>query len=60
MPGNGYPVRLLLPGYQGNMNVKHVRRIKLIDQPAMSDEAKLTRDEVGRHSTAYGAGHYYG
>src|SRR5437764_1588613 len=31
MPANGYPVRLLLPGYQGNMNVKHVRRIKLID-----------------------------
>src|SRR5262249_28052683 len=22
MPGNGYPMRLLLPGYQGNMNVK--------------------------------------
>src|SRR5262249_59798235 len=20
MPGNGYPMRLLLPGYQGNMN----------------------------------------
>jgi sulfane dehydrogenase subunit SoxC len=36
MPGNGYPMRLLLPGYQGNMNIKHVRRIKLIDQPAMS------------------------
>ncbi len=35
-PGNGYPMRLLLPGYQGNMNVKYVRRIKLIDQPAMS------------------------
>ncbi|MFL6798863.1 MAG: sulfite dehydrogenase [Xanthobacteraceae bacterium] len=35
-PGNGYPMRLLLPGYQGNMNIKHVRRIKLIDQPAMS------------------------
>ena len=36
MPGNGYPMRLLLPGYQGNMNVKFLRRIKLIDQPAMS------------------------
>lgn len=34
MPGNGYPMRLLVPGYQGNMNVKHVRRIKVIDQPA--------------------------
>jgi sulfane dehydrogenase subunit SoxC len=36
MPGNGYPMRLLLPGYEGNMNVKFVRRIKLIDQPGMS------------------------
>src|SRR6266550_7450733 len=36
MPGNGYPMRLLLPGWEGNMNVKHVRRIKLIDQPGMS------------------------
>ena len=36
MPGNGYPMRLLLPGYQGNMNVKYVRRIKAINQPAYS------------------------
>jgi sulfane dehydrogenase subunit SoxC len=36
MPGNGYPMRLLLPGYQGNMNVKYLRRIKAVDQPAMS------------------------
>lgn len=36
MPGNGYPMRLLLPGFQGNMNVKFVRRIRVIDQPAYS------------------------
>jgi sulfane dehydrogenase subunit SoxC len=36
MPGNGYPMRLLLPGYQGNMNVKYLRRIKVVDQPAMT------------------------
>src|SRR6202035_1515622 len=36
MPGNGYPMRLLLPGYEGNMNVKFLRRIKLVEQPAMS------------------------
>jgi len=34
MPGNGYPMRLLLPGYQGNMNVKFLRRLKAVDQPA--------------------------
>ena len=36
MPGNGYPMRLVLPGYEGNMNVKFLRRIQLVDQPAMS------------------------
>jgi sulfane dehydrogenase subunit SoxC len=36
MPGNGYPMRLLVPGYQGNMNVKFLRRIKAINQPAYS------------------------
>src|SRR3954471_11126876 len=36
MPGNGYPMRLLVPGYQGNMNVKFLRRIKAVDQPAYS------------------------
>jgi sulfane dehydrogenase subunit SoxC len=36
MPGNGYPMRLLLPGWEGNMNVKYLRRLKLVEQPAMS------------------------
>jgi sulfane dehydrogenase subunit SoxC len=36
MPGNGYPMRLLLPGYEGNMNIKYVRRIKLLAEPAFS------------------------
>jgi sulfane dehydrogenase subunit SoxC len=36
MPGNGYPMRLLLPGYEGNMNIKYLRRIKLLPEPAFS------------------------
>jgi sulfane dehydrogenase subunit SoxC len=36
MPGNGYPMRLLLPGFEGNMQVKFLRRLQLTDQPAMS------------------------
>lgn len=36
MPGNGYPMRLLLPGWEGNMNIKWLRRIKLVEMPAMS------------------------
>lgn len=35
MPGNGYPMRLLLPGWEGNMNVKWLRRIELTDGPAL-------------------------
>lgn len=36
MAEQGYPVRLLLPGWEGNMNIKYVRRIKITDQPAMT------------------------
>jgi sulfane dehydrogenase subunit SoxC len=36
MPGNGYPMRLLLPGWEGNMNTKWVRRIQVTDQPGMT------------------------
>ncbi|MEN3355695.1 MAG: sulfane dehydrogenase subunit SoxC [Betaproteobacteria bacterium] len=32
-PENGYPVRLLLPGWEGNTSVKWVRRIKVSDEP---------------------------
>ena len=36
MPWNGYPMRLMLPGYEGNMNVKWLRRLKLVDAPIMA------------------------
>src|SRR5262245_63312027 len=36
MPGNGYPMRLLLPGWEGNMNIKWLRRIELTELPSMS------------------------
>ena len=32
-PEQGYPLRLLLPGFEGNMNVKWLRRLKLGNQP---------------------------
>ena len=32
-PSQGYPVRLLLPGFEGNTNVKWLRRLKLGDRP---------------------------
>ena len=35
-PSNGYPVRLLLPGFEGNMNVKWLRQLKLVAAPVMA------------------------
>ena len=35
-PANGYPARLLLPGFEGNTCIKWLRRVKLIDQPSES------------------------
>ena len=43
-PENGYPLRLIVPGWEGNVNVKWLRRIKLVDRPYM------TRMESTRHA----------
>jgi sulfane dehydrogenase subunit SoxC len=43
-PSNGYPVRLLLPGFEGNMNVKWLRRLKLVESPVM------TKDETSKYT----------
>jgi sulfane dehydrogenase subunit SoxC len=43
-PSSGYPVRLLLPGFEGNMNVKWLRRLKLAAEPAM------TKDETSKYT----------
>ena len=32
-PENGYPVRAVIPGWEGNVSVKWLRRIKVGDQP---------------------------
>jgi sulfane dehydrogenase subunit SoxC len=43
-PSNGYPVRLLVPGFEGNMNVKWLRRLKLTAGPVMS------KDETSKYT----------
>jgi sulfane dehydrogenase subunit SoxC len=37
-PQQGYPLRLLLPGFEGNMNVKWLRRLRVAAEPAYSRE----------------------
>ena len=43
-PEQGYPVRLFLPGYEGNMSVKWLRRLKVTAGPTM------TKDETSKYS----------
>src|SRR5712692_4792836 len=43
-PEQGYPLRLLVPGWEGNLNVKWLRRIKVVDQPYM------TKDETSKYT----------
>jgi sulfane dehydrogenase subunit SoxC len=43
-PENGYPVRLFLPGYEGNMSVKWLRRLKVTPTPTM------TKDETSKYT----------
>ena len=53
MPGNGYPMRLLLPGWEGNMNVKWLRRIKLTETPGMSYYETRTYAPILPNGKAY-------
>ena len=41
-PEQGYPMRLLLPGWEGNTNIKWVHRLNVVDAPSMT-----------AHETAY-------
>jgi sulfane dehydrogenase subunit SoxC len=35
-PENGYPLRLIVPGWTGNISVKWLRRIKVVDRPYLT------------------------
>ncbi|HEU4407734.1 MAG TPA: sulfite dehydrogenase [Polyangiaceae bacterium] len=44
-PEQDYPLRLVVPGWEGNVNVKWLNRLHVIDQPAMTkDEAASYTD----------------
>jgi sulfane dehydrogenase subunit SoxC len=52
-PGQGYPMRLWLPGYEGNMNVKFLRRLKLTEEPAMTYYESRTYSQILPDGKAY-------
>jgi sulfane dehydrogenase subunit SoxC len=43
-PAHGFPMRLIMPGFEGNLNIKWLRRLKFGDQPWM------TRWETDRYT----------
>lgn len=43
-PEQGFPIRLFLPGWEGNTSVKWLRRLELSDQPYM------TREETSKYT----------
>ena len=43
-PAQGYPARLVLPGWEGNANVKWIRRIEIADRPFQ------TREETSKYT----------
>jgi len=43
-PEQGYPLRLLLPGFEGNMQIKWLRRLEVSDMPFM------TREETSKYT----------
>src|SRR5205807_1339624 len=49
-PEQGYPARLFLPGWEGNANIKWIRRIEIADRPFM------TREETSKYTDPLGDG----
>jgi sulfane dehydrogenase subunit SoxC len=43
-PEQGFPLRLFLPGWEGNANIKWLRRLKVVDQPYQ------TREETSKYT----------
>jgi sulfane dehydrogenase subunit SoxC len=43
-PEQGYPMRLLLPGFEGNANVKWLHRLNVVDEPVNA------KDETSRYT----------
>lgn len=49
-PEQGYPLRLVLPGYEGNTHIKWLRRLEISDKPFM------TREETSKYTDLLASG----
>tara|TARA_R110002050_G_scaffold9504_1_gene32988 strand:- start:124543 stop:125790 length:1248 start_codon:yes stop_codon:yes gene_type:complete len=51
-PENGYPMRLVLPGWEGILNVKWLRQLRLSNEPVMSRDETSQYTELQEDGTA--------
>jgi sulfane dehydrogenase subunit SoxC len=51
-PENGYPLRLIVPGWTGNINVKWLRRIKVVDRPYLTRMDAVGQPNLMRNGKA--------
>jgi sulfane dehydrogenase subunit SoxC len=51
-PEQGYPLRLVVPGWEGNINIKWLQRLALVDQPAMTKDEAASYTDLLPNGTA--------
>ena len=51
-PEQGYPIRLVVPGWEGSVNIKWLRRLELTDKPFMGREETANYTDVMPDGTA--------
>ena len=51
-PENGYPMRLFLPGYEGNTSIKWLHRLEVSAVPAMSRQETVKYSDYGKDGRA--------
>jgi sulfane dehydrogenase subunit SoxC len=52
-PEQGYPIRLIVPGWEGNINVKWLQRVHVLDQPAMTRDEAADYDDLLANGKSY-------
>jgi sulfane dehydrogenase subunit SoxC len=51
-PEQGYPLRLVVPGWEGNINIKWLHRLHVLNEPAMTREEAATYTDLAMNGTA--------
>ena len=52
-PEQGYPIRLIVPGWEGNINTKWLQRLHVLDQPSMTRDEAADYDDLLANGKSY-------